>query len=263
MHGCVPFFRSVAACSLGPPDVEQVRQQMNAVTSFMDASQIYSSAAEVQFSLRDLAGRNGKLLTNSKFRDPNGRDFLPSVGERSGCRQSQEGERVECFHAGDSRASEGLHLAALHTLFHREHNRIAEALKGINGHWTPETIYQETRRIIAALLQVREAPSVCPGLRGHRKQQHTWTLLLHFDLDYFEIPSLAWLADPRPAGPAEVASRPAYKFLYLTPICSLLFTSWTVEKRSSVFGCLSRTRADWPKEAEVFNSEWLLLAEQT
>lgn len=158
----MPFFRSTAACSLSLwPDVDQVvqRQQINTVTSFMDASQIYSNTAEVQFSLRDLAGRNGKLLTNSKFRDPNGRYFLPSVGERSGCRQSPEGERVECFHAGDSRANEGLLLASLHTLFHREHNRIAEALKGINDHWTPETIYQETRRIIAALLQVREVPA--------------------------------------------------------------------------------------------------------
>lgn len=155
----MPFFRSVAACSLSLwPDVEQ-RQQINTVTSFMDASQVYGSTAEVQFSLRDLKGLNGKLVINSKFRDPNGRDFLPSVEERSRCRQSPEGERVECFHAGDSRASEGLHLASLHTLFHREHNRIAEALKSINDHWSPETIYQETRRIIAALVQVRELPN--------------------------------------------------------------------------------------------------------
>lgn len=155
----MPFFRSMAVCSLSLwPDVDQLlqRQQINTVTSFMDASQIYGNTPEVQFSLRDLAGLNGKLVTNSKFRDPNGRYFLPPVSKRSRCRQSPEGERVECFHAGDSRANEGLHLVSLHTLFHREHNRIAEALKGINDHWTPETIYQETRRIMAALLQVRE-----------------------------------------------------------------------------------------------------------
>lgn len=170
----MPFFRSTAACSLSLwPDVEQVlqRQQINTVTSFMDASQIYGSTAEVQASLRDLAGLNGKLVVNSKFRDPNGRQFLPSVGKRSGCRQSPEGERVECFGAGDSRANEGLPLASLHTLFHREHNRIAEALKHINDHWNPETIYQETRKMITALLQVCElvalqkaACSICLGL---------------------------------------------------------------------------------------------------
>ncbi|XP_029683404.1 thyroid peroxidase-like isoform X3 [Takifugu rubripes] len=168
-QGCLPFFRSVAACSLSLwPDVEQVlqRQQINTVTSFMDASQIYGSTAEVQLSLRDLAGLNGKLVINSKFRDPNGRDFLPPVGKRSRCRQSPEGERVECFHAGDSRANEGLHLASLHTLFHREHNRIAAALKGMNDHWSPEMIYQETRRIIAALLQIITMRDYVPKIIG-------------------------------------------------------------------------------------------------
>lgn len=166
----MPFFRSMATCplSLWPdPDPDQVlqRQQINTVSSFMDASQIYGNTAEVQFSLRDLAGLNGKLVTNSKFWDPNGRPLLPSVGQRSRCRQSPEGERVECFHAGDSRVNEGLQLASLHTLFNREHNRIAQSLRGINPHWTPETLYQETRRIVAALLQVRELDG------GQRKQQ--------------------------------------------------------------------------------------------
>lgn len=155
----MPFFRSVAACSLNLwPDVEQAlqRQQINAVTSFMDASHIYGNTAEVQSSVRDLAGLNGKLVINRKFGDLKGKSFLPTVGKHSGCRQSPAGDRVECFHAGDSRANEGLPLTSLHTLFHREHNRIAEALKHINGHWSPETIYQETRKIITALLQVGE-----------------------------------------------------------------------------------------------------------
>lgn len=155
----MPFFRSTAACFLSVgPDVEQAlqRHQMNTITSFMDASHIYGHTPELESSLRDLAGLNGKLVVNSKFKDPKGRPYLPSAAKRSGCQQSPGGDRVECFHAGDSRASEGLPLASLHTLFHREHNRIAEALKHINDHWNPETIYQETRKIIGALIQVRD-----------------------------------------------------------------------------------------------------------
>lgn len=155
----MPFFRSTAACIHSAwPDVEQAvqRQQMNTITSFIDASLVYGHSAGLESSLRDLAGRKGKLVTNSKFKDLKERTYLPSIAKHSGCKQSPEGERVECFHAGDSRVSEGLPLAALHTLLQREHNRIADALKHINDHWNPETIYQETRKIVGALIQVRD-----------------------------------------------------------------------------------------------------------
>ena len=69
-------------------------------------------------------------------------------------RAPQEDPRVECFAAGDSRVNEGLSLIALHTLWLREHNRLAGALKVLNSHWSKETVYQETRKIIGALHQV-------------------------------------------------------------------------------------------------------------
>lgn len=164
----MPFSRSTAACFLDLwPDEEQAlqRQQMNAITSFMDASFVYGHTPEMESSLRDLAGLNGKLLANAEFWDPKGRPYLPSA-KRSDCRQSPQGVRVECFRAGDSRANEGLPLVSLHTLFHREHNRVAEALKRINAHWNPETVYQETRKIIGALIQVRLPPEERPQHRG-------------------------------------------------------------------------------------------------
>lgn len=159
----MPFYRSSAACPLdggGFRDVGRAvqRQQTNAITSFIDASLVYGHTAEVEASLRDLSGLSGKLATNGRFQDGSGRPYLPSVARLpSACQQEPQGERVECFSAGDSRVSEGLPLTALHTLWLREHNRIAEALKGINPHWNPETIYQETRKIVGALHQVGEA----------------------------------------------------------------------------------------------------------
>ena len=62
-------------------------------------------------------------------------------------------DRRGCFLAGDVRCDEHIALAGYHTLFVREHNRVATELKVINNHWDGEKIFQTTRKIIGAIIQ--------------------------------------------------------------------------------------------------------------
>ncbi|KAI3367910.1 hypothetical protein L3Q82_026737, partial [Scortum barcoo] len=173
---CLPFCRSTPACFINfDSDIGQAlqRQQMNAITSFIDASSVYGSTPKLESFLRDLSGCNGKLAVNDQFKDPKGRPYLPFVATLpSACRQDLQGDKVECFSAGDSRVNEALPLITLHILWLREHNRIAEALKFINGHWSPETIYQETRKIVGALHQIITMRDYVPKIIGLESFEH-------------------------------------------------------------------------------------------
>ena len=54
---------------------------------------------------------------------------------------------------GDSRANEHHTLTVMHTLWMREHNRVAELLEKQHQDWTDEKLFQEARRIVIAEYQ--------------------------------------------------------------------------------------------------------------
>ncbi|VDN99865.1 unnamed protein product [Rodentolepis nana] len=75
---------------------------------------------------------------------------------------------VPCFKAGDHRANENLGLLSMHTIWVREHNRIAEELRSLNPHWSGDRLYHEARKIVGALMQSITYRSWLPKILGPR-----------------------------------------------------------------------------------------------
>jgi peroxidase len=76
------------------------------------------------------------------------RTFLPLSNDT--CSKSSN---YKCFQGGEYRTSENLGLVSMHTLFNREHNRIASQLAKLNPTWNDTTLYFATRRIVIAQIQ--------------------------------------------------------------------------------------------------------------
>ncbi|XP_014241240.1 peroxidase-like [Cimex lectularius] len=138
---CMEFSRSLPAprpeCNFGP------REQMNQITGYLDGSNIYGSNDNTARSLRTFRG--GQL----RIQNIRGRTLLPdNPGE---C--TDQSNTVACFRAGDGRVNEQVDLALVHTVWLREHNRIANILSQVNPQWSDEALYQEARRIVIAEIQ--------------------------------------------------------------------------------------------------------------
>ncbi|KAJ8385975.1 hypothetical protein AAFF_G00177960 [Aldrovandia affinis] len=161
---CMPFSRSAPGCGTGNTGyifgANNVRQQMNSITAFLDMGQVYGSSDALSRELRNLTNDGGLLRVNQRYTD-NGRELLPfsSMPEdvcatRNAIKNTSYLEEVPCFLAGDLRVDENMALTTMHTLMMREHNRLVRALYQLNPKWSSETLYQEARKIMGGYSQV-------------------------------------------------------------------------------------------------------------
>ena len=65
-------------------------------------------------------------------------------------RRDPRESNIGCFLAGDVRANEQLGLLALHTVWLREHNRVAAVLRRLNPHWDGDRLFHEARKVVGA-----------------------------------------------------------------------------------------------------------------
>ncbi|KAK4304133.1 hypothetical protein Pmani_023906 [Petrolisthes manimaculis] len=145
-HTCMEFVRSSPTprpnCALGP------RDQINQVTSFLDASNVYGSDDQEMAQLR--LWEDGMLKYKPvRFRKP----LLPPLQHFDDGECRENSRNLHCFQAGDLRVNEQPALTSMHTMWLREHNRLVTLLAAVNPHWNDDRLFFEARRIVGAAMQ--------------------------------------------------------------------------------------------------------------
>ena len=145
------------------------RQQLNEITAYIDGSVIYGSDPVRASQLRANDG-TGKLKTSAGNLLMLNTPGLPNAG----------GTSSSLFLSGDPRANEQIGLTSVHTLFLREHNRLADdILTALNngdsaltqklddsGLSQGDFVYEVTRKVVGAQIQSITYNEFLPLLLG-------------------------------------------------------------------------------------------------
>ena len=161
------------------------REQVNKITSYIDGSNVYGSDQPRADFLRTYAG--GKLKTTTAA---NGEVLLPFNRATDPFPNanppvipgSSPADPEALYLAGDIRVNEQFGLTAVHTMFLREHNRLAEGLSqradlhqlvtaaGLDANVASdvdEYVYQMSRKAVGAEIQAITYHEFLPMLVGH------------------------------------------------------------------------------------------------
>lgn len=130
----INFERSKRIGASGNPPYHE-----NDITAYLDLTQVYGSDQATASALRTHTG--GALI--SQYID--GVEYLPTVAQLPGVGMAM-GHLPGMFAAGDIRANEHMVLASLHTLFLREHNRLAKKYAEEDPTLSDEEVYQLARK---------------------------------------------------------------------------------------------------------------------
>lgn len=138
----------------------EMREQVSGITAFIDASQVYGSDESRAQALKKPDG-SGLMNTTPSAHG----DLLPY--NESNEENAPNMERT-WFLAGDIRANEQAALTAMHTLFIREHNHLANWFREKHPEATGEEVYEHARMIVGAEIQHITYTEFLPILLGPR-----------------------------------------------------------------------------------------------
>ncbi len=153
--GVLAFSRTPAAPGTGGTSP---RQQINTLSSIIDASNVYGVTSGRLDWLRN-GPVDGNTANNAATLLMSPGDYLPRATERGDASAAPPMDIMGALFAnparaavaGDVRANENVVLTAIHTLLAREHNRIVAALA--SAPLSPEEKFQIARRVVGAEIQ--------------------------------------------------------------------------------------------------------------
>ncbi|KAF8785936.1 Peroxidasin like protein [Argiope bruennichi] len=146
------------------------REQQNRMTSYIDASDMYGASHEEGKRLRT---RKKGLMRHSIVHDTT---LLPESKD-SGNACYAKHANYSCFLSGDIRVNLLMPLMTVHTMWLREHNRLASELSQINPQWDDETLYQESRKITIAEYQHITYKEFLPIIFGSQRMKELGLLI--------------------------------------------------------------------------------------
>jgi hypothetical protein len=149
----IPMSRSVFDPSTGNAPGNP-RVHINEITAWLDASGVYGSSQERADWLRTFVDGKlkvsaGNMLPYNTLSGEQGDPIDPNAPHMD----NPVGLTNVFYVAGDARANENPLLAAYHTLFVREHNRLCDDYVAKHPDWTDEEVYQHVRRMVSGMLQ--------------------------------------------------------------------------------------------------------------
>lgn len=168
VNGTAPIAVTTPGDPLGPQAIaftrsnfvnQTLREQVNEVSAWIDASHVYGSSATRAAALRTGGGAGAKLLTSANNLLPY--NTLGLTNQNQGPTPSGQ-----LFLAGDIRANENLLLTSLQTVFVREHNRLVDRIATQQPGLSDEQQYQLARKLVGAEMQAVTYREFLPALLG-------------------------------------------------------------------------------------------------
>ncbi|KAH6922406.1 hypothetical protein HPB50_013519 [Hyalomma asiaticum] len=136
---CMNFKRSAPCLKCRLADIQLSDYYFTSRAVFKIYKQIIFRFSYVRWLLKE------QLINHSRLLPPSSN---PQIDQ---C--SKQREHRFCFEGGDHRVNQNSGLLMMHTIWFREHNRVARKLARINPHWDDERLFQVSRRIVEARLQ--------------------------------------------------------------------------------------------------------------
>ncbi|MET9959521.1 peroxidase family protein [Streptomyces sp. NPDC006326] len=161
----IPLTRSAYDPSTGTGP-HNPRQQIDSSNSYLDGSQVYGPDEGRAAALRAIQNFGPIAAYTSGLKTSAGVDGPVLPLNTAGLFNQTVGPAAGFFLAGDERANTGYGLMSIHSLFVREHNRLAALIAAERPSAGAEQVYQHARKWVGALIGSITFQEFIPAILG-------------------------------------------------------------------------------------------------